>query len=1097
MGVFKNPLLNLKEYIELENFVENSKNSCLVTDLTDSSKAHFISSLLVDKRPFKLVISYEETKARQIYNDLSSFNENVFLYPAKDLLFFMADVSSHLITKERINIWKNLSTLDNYIVVCTIDALMDKVVEYSIFKSKIIYLNIGNNISLEDFSYKLVNSGYERVEEVEGIAQFSIKGGIIDIFPINSLSPIRVELWDDEIDTIRIFDINSKRSIENIESFNIYPAKEELGILNTSFLSYFPKDTLIFVDEFDNTYERAVYVEKEYCESYSIDKENTDLFSADNIISILKDRDIIALSLLGEKLSHIHVNRVFSIPSKSVVSYSNAFNKLIEELQKLKKRKYKTVIFTASRTRADRLAKNLREYDLLAFTSDKPYIDIKESEILVSYGNIKKGFEYENALFMLISESDIYGTKKAVKKNISSKSKVSISLNELNVGDYVVHENYGIAIYKGIEIIERDGVAKDYIKLAYADNANYYISATKLDLIQKYNTNGIKPKLSKLSGTEWRNTKSKVKKAVEDVAKDLVVLYAKRLNSKGFKYSKDTIWQREFEEMFPFEETKDQLKAIEDIKADMESNKIMDRLVCGDVGYGKTELAIRAAFKAVMDSKQVIYLVPTTILARQHYNSFIQRMKDFPIKIEMLSRFISVAKEKQIFSEFKAGQVDIIIGTHKVLSKNLLSKDLGLIIIDEEQRFGVKHKETLKEFRDTVDVLTLTATPIPRTLHMSLVGIRDLSVLEEAPIDRLPIQTYVLEYNEFIIKDAINREIARNGQVYYVYNVVNNIADIAYKIQSLVPNARVAYAHGQMNERELEKVMLDFINSDIDVLVSTTIIETGLDIPNANTMIIHDADKFGLSQLYQLRGRIGRSSRTSYAFMLYKPNKLLKEEAAKRLKAIKEFTELGSGIKIAMKDLEIRGAGNVLGAKQHGHMQAVGYELYRKLLSIAIKELKGEDISKTNFETNVEINIDAYIPGSYIKNEELRLDIYKKIAGISNKEDYMDIQDELIDRFLEYPKEVDNLIEVAYVKALAHENFIEEVFINKQEIKFTFIKEAKTSNENILTLMNKYKNQMKLKNNENFTLEYTHKEKNIDLKFMLLLAKDMLISLLS
>ncbi len=640
----------------------------------------------------------------------------------------------------------------------------------------------------------------------------------------------------------------------------------------------------------------------------------------------------------------------------------------------------------------------------------------------------------------------------------------------LSIGDYVVHESHGLGIYRGIEKIEVDKTEKDYLKIEYAGGGNLYILATQLELIQKYaGADAKKPKLNKLGGQEWNKTKSRVRGAVKEIAEDLVKLYAARQSESGFAYGPDTVWQREFEEMFPFEETEDQDLAIAATKADMESTKIMDRLICGDVGYGKTEIAIRAAFKAVQDGKQVAFLVPTTILAQQHYNNFASRMKDFPVNVDLLCRFRSAAEQKKTLENLKKGQVDIIVGTHRLLSKDVVYKDLGLLMIDEEQRFGVAHKEKLKQLKTNIDVLTLTATPIPRTLHMSLIGIRDMSVLEEPPMDRLPIQTYVMEYNEELVRDmsvleeppmdrlpiqtyvmeyneelvreAISRELSRGGQAYYVYNRVREIADVAAKIAELVPEAGVAYAHGQMKESELENIMYRFINGEIDVLVSTTIIETGLDISNVNTMIIHDADNMGLSQLYQLRGRVGRSNRTAYAFLMYKRDKMLKEIAEKRLAAIKEYTELGSGFKIAMRDLEIRGAGNLLGAKQHGHMEAVGYDLYCKMLNEAVKEAKGISVA-AHFDTSIDIVIDAYIPMGYIPNEFQKLDIYKRIADIETMDEVDEMLEELIDRFGDPPKSVENLLYIAKIKSLAHRVYFTEVSQKAETLKFTLYEKA-------------------------------------------------------
>ena len=650
------------------------------------------------------------------------------------------------------------------------------------------------------------------------------------------------------------------------------------------------------------------------------------------------------VGLLDGKNLLFKADRKFDIQARSLSSYNNSFEALVKDLNNYKRRGYRILLLSGSRTRAKRLAEDLREQEISAFYSEDPMREVQPGEVMTYYGRVLKGFEYPLIKFIVISESDIFGAekKKKKKKKIYQGQKIN-DFNELKVGDYVVHESHGLGIYQGIEKVEVEKIVKDYIKISYRDGGILYVLATGLDVIQKYASaeSGSRPKLNKLGTQEWNKTKAKVRTAVDEVAQDLVELYAVRQQSQGFKYGADTVWQKEFEEMFPFEETEDQISAIAATKEDMESAKIMDRLICGDVGYGKTEIAIRAAFKAVQEGKQVVYLVPTTILAQQHYNTFVQRMKDYPVRIDLLSRFRTPSEQRKTVADLQKGMVDIVIGTHRVLSADVRYKDLGLLIIDEEQRFGVAHKEKVKKLKENVDVLTLTATPIPRTLHMSLIGIRDMSVLEEAPGDRQPIQTFVCEYSEELVREAIVRELSREGQVYYVYNRVNNIADVAAAIRNLVPEANVAFAHGQMKESELERIMYDFIDGEIDVLVSTTIIETGLDISNVNTMIIHDSDQMGLSQLYQLRGRVGRSNRTAYAFLMYKREKMLKEVAEKRLQAIKEFTDLGSGFKIAMRDLEIRGAGNLLGARQHGHMQAVGYDLYCKMLNEAVKSIKG------------------------------------------------------------------------------------------------------------------------------------------------------------
>ena len=915
--------------------------------------------------------------------------------------------------------------------------------------------------------------GYERENQVESPGQFAVRGGILDVFPLTEENPVRIELWGDEVDSIRSFDVESQRSTENLQEIEIYPATENWKQMETeSFLAYFPvKETILFLDEPVRLQESAEIVEKEYFHSLEsreeagieADEIPIQVEQTDHMIGKMNKYYGIAFTMLESKCGMFKVRSVYSLQVKTVNPYNSSFELLTRDLKKLKRTGYRVILVSGSRTRAKRLAEDLRDYDLSSFYSEEMERQVNPGEIMVTCGYIAEGYEYPMLKFTVISESDIFGKKKKKKKRKTYEGKKIQEFAELKPGDYVVHENHGLGIYQGIEKVEVDAVTRDYMKISYADGGILYIPVTQMDLIQKYAGADAKPpKLNKLGTPQWKKTKGQVKKAVQLIAKDLVKLYATRQQTEGYVYGPDTVWQREFEEMFPFEETEDQLRAIEDTKKDMESTKIMDRLICGDVGYGKTEIAIRAAFKAVQEGKQVVYLVPTTILAQQHYNTFIQRFKDFPVRVDLMSRFRTQAQQKKTVEDLKKGLVDIVIGTHRVLSKDVGYKDLGLLIIDEEQRFGVTHKEKIKKLRENIDVLTLTATPIPRTLHMSLIGIRDMSVLEEAPMDRMPIQTYVMEYNDEMVREAIERELARGGQVYYVYNRVENIADVALRVQKLVPDARVSYAHGQMNEHQLEDIMYDFINGDIDVLVSTTIIETGLDIANANTMIIQDADRFGLSQLYQLRGRVGRSNRMAYAFLLYQRDKMLKEVAEKRLAAIREFTDLGSGFKIAMRDLEIRGAGNLLGESQSGHMAAVGYDLYCKMLNEAVSQLKGEK-EEADYATTIDLDIDVFIPESYIKNEYQKLDIYKRIATIETEEEMDDMTEELIDRFGDLPKKVQQLLHIAALKSLAHSAYITAIEQKGKDYKFILYEKANLDPAKIPALLKKYGNNMTFK----------------------------------
>ena len=855
----------------------------------------------------------------------------------------------------------------------------------------------------------------------------------------------------------------------NLESYVSYFTKDV-----SSFFDYFKgEDVCVYLDEPARCIEKGEAVEYEFRESmvsrlekgYILPGQMEVLFSLPVLLKKLSELPLLLMTALDMKVKEFNVRHKYNFQIQAAPSYNNNFSLLAKDILRLKKNGYRVLVLSASGTRAERLCQDLQDYEIPAFYSRDLSHELLPGEVMIGKGTLRKGFEYPNLRFVVMTEGDIFGgVKKKRKKRVKRYEGAAIhSFNDLKIGDYVVHENHGLGIYEGIEKIEVDHITKDYLKVAYAGGSNLYIPATSLEVLQKYaGSDAAKvPKLNKLNSPEWKKTKSRVKGAVKEIAQELVDLYAKRQAKQGHAFEKDTVWQREFEEVFPYEETEDQLHAIEDTKKDMESIKAMDRLICGDVGYGKTEIAIRAAFKAVMDGKQVAVLVPTTILAGQHYNTFVQRMRDYSVEVGMLSRLRTPKENRETVEKLRKGAIDIVIGTHRLLAKDVVYKDLGLLIVDEEQRFGVTHKEKLKQLKNDIDVLTLTATPIPRTLHMSLVGIRDMSVLEEPPVDRMPIQTFVMEKNDEIVREAILRELGRGGQVYYVYNRVANMDIIAGEVQKLVPEAIVAYAHGQMNERELERTMFAFVNGEIDVLVSTTIVETGLDIPNVNTIIIDEADKLGLSQLYQLRGRVGRSNRTAYAFLMYKRDKMLKEVAEKRLAAIKEFTELGSGFKISMRDLEIRGAGNLLGARQHGHMEAVGYDLYCKMLNEAVKRLKGEKVENDEFETNIDLKMDAFIPADYIPNEFQKLDVYKRIAEIETEPERDDMVDELIDRFGEPPQSVCNLLEIALLKAKAHDAYITAIVEKANQIRITMFPQAKVATAKIPDLLAVYQGKLR------------------------------------
>lgn len=1075
MKAFLTPLQGFAEFEQIKEKSKTNKGILQVSGCMESQKSHLMYGLS-GIAPYRLILAEDERRAREIYEDYRFYDRKVYSYPAKDLLFFQADIHGNLLIRQRMKVIKALLEEKELTVVTSIDGCMDFLESLEKIKEQLIHYESDSTVDIEQLKNQLVALGYERVGQVEMPGQFSVRGGIVDIYCLTEENPWRIELWGDEIDSIRSFDPESQRSLENLEELTIYPAVEHIGDKDmVSFLDYFPEErTIIFLDEPNRLTEKGGAVEEEYRQSRMHREEKGSrnqpenwLCSFEQLQKELNKRNCISVCALEPKQAGWKVREKFYLEVKSISAYNNSFELLVKDLHQYKKQGYRIALLSGSRTRAERLAKDLQEEGLAAFYGQDYDREICPGEIMVVYGHAKKGFEYPLIKFAVMTESDIFGQeqKKKKKKNYSG-SRIQ-DFAELSIGDFVVHEKHGLGIYRGIEKVEVDRIVKDYIKIEYRGGSNLYIPATQLDCLQKYSGADASkaPKLNKLGTQEWNKTKSKVRGAVKNIAKELVELYAVRQEKEGYVCGPDTVWQREFEEMFPYEETEDQLSAIEDAKRDMESTRIMDRLICGDVGYGKTEVALRAAFKEVQESRQVAYLAPTTILAQQIYNTFVQRMKEFPVRVELLCRFRTPAQQKKAIEDLKKGQVDVIIGTHRILSKDVQFKNLGLLIVDEEQRFGVTHKEKIKQLKKDVDVLTLTATPIPRTLHMSLIGIRDMSVLEEPPMDRMPIQTYVMEYDEETVREAINRELRRGGQVYYVYNRVTDIADVALRIAKLVPDARVDFAHGQMSERELENVMYSFVNGDIDVLVSTTIIETGLDISNVNTMIIHDSDRYGLSQLYQLRGRIGRSNRTAYAFLMYRKNVMLKETAEKRLAAIREYTDLGSGFKIAMRDLELRGAGNLLGAQQHGHMNAVGYDLYCKMLNEAVKEAKGIHTME-DFETSVDLNVDAYIPDSYISNEFQKLDIYKRIAGIETQQDYDDMLEELLDRFGEPGKAVLNLLAIAKLKAIAHQGYVTEIKQTGKTVRFILYEKARLNTEGFPALMQKYRRGLQFKNEQ-------------------------------
>ena len=1121
------PMRTLDSYQRASAQLHKKKHTtALCTGVVDSQKCHLAWALAAEHGRPLLFITHSEAKAREAFEDLQFFMPGqVKYYPVRDMIFYAADVRSADILRQRTAVIDSLLHEGPLAVVLSVEALFDRLTPPDRFRKSILHYKVGDTLSIENLAARLIRMGYERAELVEGPGQFAVRGGLIDVFTTVYENAVRIELWGDEIDSIRLMDPHSQRSVETRDEVSIFPMRElvygaeetsraiaaieaeyektmesyiKKGLKDesdtlkatiahalerlreargfagldqyiqyfypgaSSLLDYLPANALLVFDEPGRLAQHAENAAAEFGESVKNRIEKGCLLPAQGELiltyaSVLKGTERFSRVLLATFTSGIrdftlHETAAFSVKSSGVIQ--KRVDLLEEDLRYYMEQNYRVLILAGGRTRAERLCEELKERDLPAKTlEDLATDELLHGHIYLSKGSLNKGFDYPLINLAVISGKELFDGSKKKRRRKHKKGAQINSFADLRIGDYVVHDNHGVGIYQGIEKIVVDNAGKDFLKISYKDGGNLYVATSQLDMLQKYiGGDEAKPKLNKLGGAEWNRAKTRVKGAVQILAKDLAELYAKREAAVGHPYSADTVWQSEFEELFPYDETDDQLTAIEDVKRDMEGHRVMDRLICGDVGYGKTEIAIRAAFKAVQDGKQVAYLVPTTILAQQHFNTFTQRMKDYPVHIAMLSRFRTAKEQKAAIEGLHSGHVDIVIGTHRLLSNDLHFKDLGLVIVDEEQRFGVSHKEKLKRLSENVDVITLTATPIPRTLHMSLTGIRDMSILEEPPQERQPVQTYVMEYNPEFVRDAIHRELAREGQVYVLHNRVRNIADVAARVQQLAPEANVAYAHGQMSEHELENIMMDFISGDIDVLVCTTIIETGLDIANVNTIIIQDADYMGLSQLYQLRGRVGRSNRSSYAYLMYRRDKVLTEVSQKRLQTIREFTEFGSGFKIAMRDLEIRGAGNLLGAEQHGHMDTVGYDMYCKLLGEAVSELRGETTAPA-FETFIDVSVNAFIPSQFVGNELQKLEIYKRIATIQTERDFYDIQEEIEDRYGNLPAPVQTLLDIALLKAAAHRAYITSVAQKNGAYVMTFKNDAPVNPDAIAALV--------------------------------------------
>jgi len=1108
----KNP-----KFCEYIKSIENKKSPIAISGLTDMGMVQMLAATKeFSKKPI-CIITYNEIQARKIVEDLNYFTDNVIYLPKKEIVTYDYVAESKDLPYERIEALNKIQELKTGIVVTTVEAAIQKMISKKELYKNTLKFEIGNEYKLEDIKQKLVDLGYVRCDLIEGRGQFSVRGGIVDI-SISEQKGLRIEFWGDEVDSIRYFNIVSQRSTENVEKAKLYPAHEYLLVEKIDTVLDEIKNT-IYADEIQEQVNQDIEIIKNGNHISKIDRYLNSFYeNQETVLDYLSENFIIALdeiNKINQRLENVNLDsqnvitllmekgRIAPDALKDLCNYQEFEEKLenrqkiylekfddeikiqaekykwvykeknfykseieilFKELLKAQEAKKKIYILAETKEKAKKICALLDENEIINKYEEKlnQTIIVKNTESLVtvSVGKLSAGFEcFDLNQLVITSQELIEGEKRKTYKTSAFKQGEKVVFADLKVGDYVVHKNYGIGIFIGVNTIKADGTTKDYIKIKYYGDDVLYVPTNQLDSIRKYiggDEGGLK--VNKLGSKEWLKTKARVKNNLREVAKELIELYAKREKMRGHAFAKDTPWQMQFEDSFPYQETDDQLRCIDEVKKDMESDKPMDRLLCGDVGYGKTEVAIRAAFKAVMSGKQVAYLAPTTVLAEQQYKEFRERMSEFGIKVEVLNRFRTKKQQTEIIKKLKIGEVDVVVGTHRILSEDVEFKDLGLLIIDEEHRFGVKAKEKIKHYKTNVDVLTMTATPIPRTLHMSIVGVRDMSVIYEPPYNRKPVQTYVLEYDKEVIREAITKELERKGQVFYLFNNVERIMQKADEIANLIPEAKVTYAHGQMTGHEIEDIMEEFVEGKTDVLICTTILESGIDIPNANTIIVENADRMGLAQLYQIRGRVGRSDRQGYAYITYKRDKLLSEVADKRLKAIKEFTEFGSGFKIAMRDLEIRGAGSLLGEIQHGHLEQVGYDTYCNLLDEVIKEIQGEIVTP---EIDVQIDLDAtcYIPDTYISDSSQKIEMYQNIALCKNEEDIQNVIDEMIDRFGNMPKEIENLIEIARIKNLCKKLKISKVQGKRNFVVFIF--EPGEINIDINELVKRYKNRIK------------------------------------
>ena len=1106
-------LSKFKEYVQK---IEEKNSPITISGLSDVGKIQFsIATALETKRPI-CIVTYNEIQARNIIQNLSYFTNKIEYFPKREIVPYDYVAENKDLPFERIEILNNIQDGKTQIVVTTIEAIMQKMISKKSLYANVLKLKVNDTYNLDKIKEKLIELGYERNDLAEARGQFSVRGGIVDI-AISEKNGVRIEFWGDDIDSIREYNLSSQRSTNMLDDIQINPAHEfvlddntknitekiekldidekiksqDIELINSgdylskidkyfncfyenqeTFIDYLSSDFLIVMDEYSKIKQRQenIIIENNHLIKSLIEKEKIVPESIQNISDYeyeIQEKQIIYLEKQDIGLAKTS-NTKFVFSYRDVNYYKSETEMLFEDIKQALKEKKKVIVLAGSEEEVNKFAALLTEKEIsnVALTPSMTLMKkgnvadfefLPQNQVVVAQGRLTEGFESYDSKLIVISGEELFNQSNKKKRKPSKlfKQGEKVVFADLKIGDYVVHRTHGIGQFVGVNTIKADGVIKDYIKIRYQNDDMLYIPTNDLDSIRKYVGEGeASPRVNRLGSKEWENTKAKVKKNLQEIAKDLIELYAKRQKIKGFAYSKDTPWQKQFEDSFPYAETDDQLRCIEETKKDMEDSKPMDRLLCGDVGYGKTEVAIRAAFKAVMDQKQVAYLVPTTVLANQQYESFKARMEEFAIRVELLNRFRTKKEQDEVIRKLKLGEVDVVVGTHRILSKDVEFKDLGLLIIDEEHRFGVKDKEKIKQYKTSVDVLTMTATPIPRTLHMSIVGVRDMSVIYEPPQNRRPVQTYVLEYDEEVIKEAITKELERGGQVFYLFNNVEGIEAKAMRIQNLVPEAKTAFAHGKMSGKELEDIMFEFINGNVNVLVCTTILESGIDIPNANTIIVENADRLGLAQLYQIRGRVGRSDKQAYAYITYKRDKLLSEVADKRLKAIKEFTEFGSGFKIAMRDLEIRGAGSMLGEMQAGHMEQVGYDTYCKLLDEVIKEMQGIVVEEEQ-NVQIDLSISSYIPDEYIDNSSQKIEIYQQIALCRTEEDIQNVIDEIIDRYGNMPKEVENLIEIARIKELAKELGIIKISEKKDGVVFIY-DNNKFSNKIVDLLLEKY-----------------------------------------